>query len=140
VAPKATTGKDAPVKVVGLDDLQRDLKRVSPELERLVDAGGLDQISDRVAAEARNRAVKRTGKYAASIVRLPSPDGGSTVGSKLPQAGVLHWGGVIRPRGVDITFPRRPVISEAADRLAPQVVDQVGELLEQAAHRAGWKR
>jgi hypothetical protein len=64
---------------------------------------------------------------------------GVSVGSRLPQAGVLHFGGTIRPRGVPITFPARPVISEALDSKTDRLVNEIGDALEQAAHRAGWK-
>lgn len=126
----------AEVRVVGLRDLQHDLARIAPELDDAIEAGGLGEIEKRIAQEASGRAVRDTGTYAQSIRRLP----GGGVGSDLPQAGVLHWGGVIRPRGVDITFPRRPVIAEAQERLAPAVLDRVGELVEESARRAGWKR
>jgi hypothetical protein len=128
--------RDGGVRVVGLRELQRDMARIAPKLEEAVEDGGLEQVEQRIASEASSRAVRQTGTYAASIIRLPT--GG--VGSLLPQAGVLHWGGVVRPRGVDITFPRRPVVSEAQERLAPQVVDRVGDLLDEAARKAGWDR
>lgn len=128
--------KAGPVRVVGLDDLRRDLRRVSHELEERLDGDAFEEVEKKVAAEAQANAVKRTGGYARSIVPLP----GRGVGSLLPQAGVLHFGGVIRPRGVDITFDRRPVISEAMEKLAPEALDRVGELVDEAARDAGWKR
>jgi hypothetical protein len=128
--------KAGPVKLVGLDDLQRDLRRVSPEFEQRIEGDGLRSVEERAAADASARAVRRTGEYASSIRRMP--EGG--VGSLLKQAGVLHWGGVIRPRGAEISFPRRPVISEAMERNAPAIVDRVGDLVDEAARDAGWDR
>jgi phage gpG-like protein len=64
---------------------------------------------------------------------------GASVGSRLPQAGVLHFGGTIRPRGVPIAFPARPVISEAVDRNTDRIVNELGDAVEQAARRTGWR-
>jgi hypothetical protein len=125
------------VRVDGLREFRRDLKRVSPE----VNAGLRDElkrIGETVAAEARGAAVKRTGQYAASI-RPYAAGAGVAVGSRLPQANVLHWGGTIRPRGALITFRSRPVISEAVEHQAGRIVDRMGDVIEQAARSAGWK-
>lgn len=129
-------GRDAAVHVDGLREFRRDLKRVSPEVAKEL-AGDIKKVAESVAAEARSKAPRRTGAYAASI-RPYAAKGGASVGSRLPQAGVLHWGGTIRPRGVDITFPRRPVVLEAAERQADQIVDRMRDAIEQAAKRAGW--
>jgi phage gpG-like protein len=130
-------GRDGGVRVEGLREFRRDLKRVSPE----VNVGlrvELKRIGETVAAEARGAAVKRTGRYAASI-RPYVAGAGVAVGSRLPQANVLHWGGTISPRGVPITFRQRPVISQAVERHEQQIVDRMGDVIERAARTAGWK-
>jgi phage gpG-like protein len=96
-------------------------------------------IAGRIAIEARVAAVKRTGRYAASIRPYVTARGAS-VGSRLPQAGVVHFGGTIRPRGVPITFPARPVISELVDRNTDRIVNELGDAVETAARRTGWHR
>jgi phage gpG-like protein len=124
------------VHVEGFREFHRDLKRLEPETAKLfrVDLRG---IGVRVAAEARSQAVRQTGRYAGSIRPYVTVRGVS-VGSRLPQAGVLHFGGTIRPRGVPILFPARPVISEAVDRNTDRIVNELGDAVELAARRTGW--
>jgi phage gpG-like protein len=124
------------VHVEGFREFQRDLKRLEPETAKLFRAD-IRAAAGRVAGEARANAVHRTGRYAASLRPYVTAKGAS-VGSRLPQAGVLHFGGTIRPRGVPITFPARPVISEAVDRNTDRIVNELGDAVEQAARRTGW--
>jgi phage gpG-like protein len=126
------------VHVEGLRELQRDLKRLEPEVAKLL-RSDIKAVAGRVALEARATAVKRTGRYAGSIRPYVTLRGAS-VGSRLPQAGVLHFGGTIRPRGIPIVFPARPVISQAVDRNTDRLVHEMGDAVEQAALRVGWHR
>ncbi len=121
----------------GLRELQRDLKRVAPEAGREL-GKELRGIAKDVAADAQARAPKRTGAYARSI-RVYAAKGGAAVGSRLPQAGVLHWGGKIRPRGVEIRFARRPVVVEAAERMEREIVERAGDAVDRAARKTGWR-
>lgn len=126
------------VRIEGAKEFRRDLKRLQPEVEKLL-RGDIKTIAAGVAgeAQARARSFARTGKYERSI--RPYVSGlKAQVGSRLPQAGVLHWGGTIKPRGVPIVFKSRPVISEALDRRTDKIVDEFGDAIEQAARRAGW--
>jgi hypothetical protein len=124
------------VRVEGLREFRRDLRKLSPEVNREL-TRELKTVAEPIAAEARALAPKRTGRYAASI-RVYAAGAKVSIGSRLPQAGVLHWGGTIRPRGVPITFKRRPVIMEAADQQSERIVDGVGDAVERAARKAGW--
>jgi hypothetical protein len=126
------------VHVEGLREFQRDLKRLEPEVAKLL-RSDIKAVAGRVVIEARVGAVKRTGAYAKSIRPYVAVKGVS-VGSRLPQAGVLHFGGTIRPRGVPIVFPARPVISQAVDRNTDRLVHEMGDAVEQAALRVGWHR
>lgn len=126
------------VIVQGLREFRRDLKRLEPETAKLL-RDDIKAIAVRVAVEAQAHAVRRTGRYARSI-RPSVTLRGASVGSKLPQAGVLHFGGTIRPRGVPIVFPARPVISEAVDRNTDRLIHELGDAVEQAALKAGWHR
>jgi hypothetical protein len=130
-------GRDAGVRVEGLREFRRDLKRVSPAVNREF-GRDLKRAGESVAVEARAHAVKRTGEYAGSI-KVVAARGGVAVGSRLPQANVLHWGGTIRPRGAPITFRARPVISEAADHQANRLLEAGGDAVERAARLAGWR-
>lgn len=127
---------DPAVRVEGLREFRRALKGVSREFDRELRAE-LKDVGEDVAAEARRTAPRRTGQYANSI-RVYANARGVSIGSRLPQAGVLHWGGSIRPRGVEIRFPRRAVITDAAERQTARIVDGVGDAVERAARKAGW--
>lgn len=128
--------RDSGVRLEGFREFRRDLRKLEPEVEKQLRAD-VKVIAARIALEARGAAVKRTGKYAASIRPYVTAKGAS-IGSRLPQAGVLHFGGTIRPRGVDITITARPVISTAVDRQTDRIVDEMGDAIERAATRAGW--
>lgn len=122
----------------GLRELRRDLKRLEPEVAKEL-RKDIRAAAEKVAVDARTHAVKRTGGYARSIRPYVTAKGAS-VGSRLPQAGVLHWGGTIRPRGSAITFRARPVVSEALDRRTDEIVDDLGDAVERAARKVGWHR
>jgi phage gpG-like protein len=93
-----------------------------------------------VAADAASNAPRRSGAYARSIKPYVTAKGAS-VGSRLPYAGVVHWGGTIRPRGVPIKFEPHPVISDALDRRTNEIVDDLGDAVDRApAKRAGARR
>src|ERR1044072_7305494 len=94
------------IRVQGLREFQRDLRKLEPETAKLLRAD-IKAVAERVAVEARSHAVRRTGRYAASIRPYVTARGAS-IGSRLPQAGVLHWGGTIRPRGGPATVPAPP--------------------------------
>ena len=128
--------RDSGVHLEGFREFRRDLRKLEPEVDKQLRADVKD-IAARIAAEARGAAVRRTGKYAASIRPYVTAKGAS-VGSRLPQAGVLHYGGTIQPRGVPITFPARPVISDTLDRQTERIIDEFGDAVETAAKRAGW--
>ena len=116
--------------------MRRDLRKFEPlvakELRR-----DERRIATEVAKEASGRAVRLTGEYAKSF--KPSvTNRGAAIVSKLPQAGVVHFGGTIRPRGVPIVFKPRPVVSDVIDEETDQIVDQMGDAVERAARSAGW--
>jgi phage gpG-like protein len=124
------------VTTKGLGEFRRDLRRLEPLVDReLRDA--LREAGEKVAITAGAHAQRRTGEYAHSIRAFVS-GAKVSVGSTLPQAGVLHFGGVIRPRGVPITFRPHPVILEAIEDHADELVDDIGDGVERAARRAGW--
>jgi hypothetical protein len=129
--------RDAGVRVEGLRELRRDLRKLSPEVNKQL-GRELREVGKIVAADARARAPKRSGAYARSI-RVYATMKGVSIGSRLPQAGVLHWGGTIRPRGVAIEFPRRAVIVDAADAQTRRIMDGVGDAVDRAAHTVGWQ-
>lgn len=124
------------VRIEGLREFHRDLKKLEPEVAKDL-RKDIKAAAKRVATQAAAAAPSVTGKYAKSIRPYVTVRGAS-VGSRLPQAGVLHFGGTIRPRGVPIVFPARPVVSDALDKQTDRLIDEFGDAVENAARRAGW--
>src|SRR4051812_28631651 len=92
------------VQTHGLAELRRDLKRLDPLVDREL-RDSIREAAGKVAVTAGALAPFRTGELAHSI--RPYVSGArASVGSTLPYAGVVHWGGTIRPRGVPIKFAR----------------------------------
>ena len=131
---------DPAVRVQGLREFRRDLRRLQPEVAKGL-TKELKAAGDKVAKAAQSdpRTPRRTGEYARSIRPYVTARGVS-VGSRLPQAGVVHWGGTIRPRGVPIKFEPHPTVLEAAERQVGTLVDDIGDAVESAARRTGWHR
>lgn len=127
---------DPAIRVEGLRELRRDLRKLQPAVAKELQKD-LRDAAGKVAQEARARAPRVTGRYARSIRPYVTAKGVS-VGSNLPQAGVLHFGGTIRPRGVPITFKPRPVVSDAVDKATDRIIDDLGDAIEAAARKAGW--
>ena len=128
---------DPTVKIEGLRELRRVLRQTDVESARALQRGLKDAASV-VATEAASRAPHRTGELARSI-RPYAAGNKAGVRSRLPYAGVVHWGGTIRPRGVPIEFKRRPFIADAVDRKTDVIVARVAVALDAAVRRAGWK-
>lgn len=121
----------------GLRELRRDLKKLSPEANKQL-GRELRKPAQMIAVTARGQARRKSGRYARSI-RVYASKGGFAVGSNLPQAGVLHWGGTIRPRGVPIVFKPEPVVIDAASRHEKELLEAAGNAVETAARKAGFK-
>ena len=128
---------DPVVKIEGLRDLRRVLRQTDVESARALQ-GGLKDAASVVATEAAAHAPRRSGALAKSI-RPYAAGNKAGVRSRLPYAGVVHWGGTIKPRGVPIKFERRPFIAEAVDRKQDAIVARVAVALDAAVRRAGWK-
>lgn len=125
------------VRLEGFKEFKRDLKKLEPEAAKELQKD-IKAAAGKVAAAAASTAPRVSGKYARSIRPYVTAKGAS-VGSRLPQAGVLHFGGTIEPRGVPIKFPARPVVSDALDRQTNQIINDMGDAVDRAAKRAGWK-
>lgn len=125
------------VKVNGLAELRRDLRRLEPatlkEIQRT-----LKGAADVVAREAALLAPRRTGALAASY--KPYTRGNRAgVRSNLPYAAVHEYGGTISPRGADILIRRSEPITRAVERQADTVVREIGDGIERAALQSGWR-
>lgn len=130
------------IKVVGLRDLRRDLRRLGPgALKEL--RSELRDSAQMVAAAAKPGARRRSGRFAGSI-RGQGTNTGAVVRSRLPYANVVHWGGTTGPgheRGPgqgSVRISPHPVIPEAADRLEGRIVEELGDGLERLFGRHGF--
>lgn len=127
---------DFAVKVEGLAELRRDLRRLEPAALKEIQ-GTLKGAVNVVAREAALLAPRRTGEYAASF-RPYTRGNRAGVRSTWPGAGVHEYGGTIRPRGTPILIRRSAPITRAAERQMDTVVQELGDGIEQAARSTGW--
>lgn len=129
--------RSATVTLEGAAQLRRALRRITPETDKEL-AGELKSIADGVLDDARPAAPQLTGELAKSL-RISVTQRRVTIYSLLPQAGVIHWGGTISPRGVPITFPRTEFVTRAAELQSARLVNQVGDAFDRAARKASWR-
>ncbi len=128
---------DVRVRTEGLAELRRDLKRLDP----LIDKELRESIRDaagKVAVTAGALAPRDSGELAHSIRPFVSGVRAS-VGSTLPYAGVHEFGGVISPRGTPITIRPSGFVGRAVEDHADQLVEDIGDGIDRAARRAGWR-
>lgn len=128
--------KNFAVNTTGLREFRRDLKRIGPELDKELRVE-LREAVNTVAAQAAATAPRKTGRLAASYRPFVNLRTGG-VRSRLPYAGVIEYGGTIRPRGTDITIRRYAPITRAVEQQTERIVEQFGDAVDRAAHRAGW--
>ena len=127
---------DVRVQTQGLAELRRDLKKLDPLIDReLRDA--IREAADKVAVTAGALAPRDSGALAHSI-RPYVAGAKASVGSTLPYAGWIEFGGTIRPRGVPITREGTGMVGRAVEDHADQIVEDIGDGIDQAARRAGW--
>lgn len=124
------------VHVKGLAEFRRDVKRVDAEVNKQL-ARDLREGAQETLEEGRAVAPRLTGKLAGSL-RLSVTTRQVAIYSNLPYAGLLHWGGTIRPRGVPITFKRTEFLSDPVERNADKIAERVAESVEDAARATGW--
>jgi phage gpG-like protein len=124
------------IETHGVKEFQRDLRRMQPEvakeLRQEIKAG-----AGPILASARLSAPKLSGTLARSI-KLSVTARGVSIYSTVPYAPVVHWGGTISPRGVDITFARTEFITKSVEARADELVDDIGDSVERVAERLGW--
>ena len=126
----------AEVEIKGGRQLRAALRRTEPEADQSLKRE-LREAGARVALVGASKAPRRSGALQRSI-RPYVTTRGISIGSTLPYAGVVHWGGTINPRGAPITFERRPFLEEAVEETADWILDQVAHGFDVAARKAGW--
>src|SRR5436190_13452137 len=117
--------RDTAVRVEGLAELRRDLRRMQPDTLKEV-REVLKHSAEIVAANARTRAPRQTGKLAASI-RAGTAGNSAVVRSRLPYAAVHEFGGTIRPKGAPILIKRREMVTGALASRTEAIVDALAD-------------
>ncbi len=78
-------------KLVGLDDLEKLMKKFSGKTQRRIDLNALSAMARLVAKEAKSRVPVRTGGLRDSItVKRPRRGGTVKIGFKRPDSGKAH--------------------------------------------------
>jgi phage gpG-like protein len=125
------------VELKGARELRRALKQTHPAADKQL-REELRDIGERIALVGARNAPRDTGALQRSI-RPYVTARGVAVGSTLPYASVVHWGGTINPRGTDIRFERRPFLSDAIEDTADWALNQIADSFDRAARSAGWR-
>jgi Bacteriophage HK97-gp10, putative tail-component len=124
------------VRIDGLRDLQRDLKAFAPDARRDV-TRALKEGAGEVARAAGPLSAWRSGKLAGSWRPGASTMKGY-VRSRLPYAGVIEYGGTIRPKGAPVEIKAHPAGTRALQLKEDGIVEKVGDALMRVAARHGW--
>lgn len=127
----------------GLRELRRDLKRLEPEVAKELRVAIRDAVKP-VQATGRQLAPRRSGKLAGSL-RISVTAKGAAIGSRLPYAGLQHWGGSTgkghKPRvpwsGSVIIEPSL-FLSRALEQHEARIVEELGDAVKTAAKKVGW--
>jgi hypothetical protein len=130
-------GKDSfDVRVDGLRDFRRDLKRLDKDLPKELNKE-IKEVVGKVAVDAALSAPRDSGALARSY--RPFTRGNiAGVRSPLPYAGVIEYGGTISPKGTPITIRKYEPVTRAVERQRDHLVEEIGDAIERASHRAGW--
>jgi HK97 gp10 family phage protein len=132
-------GSGLTVRVDGLTELLRDLKKLEPEVSKEL-RDRLKEIVNVVASDARQKAPYKTGKLAKKIV--PSvTNKGAAVLSKAEHARIMEFGGrhpVFGNRNTWVFQPARPHVFPAVEAHRADVDRQGQEALDNALRKIGF--
>jgi phage gpG-like protein len=112
------------------------MRRMEPEAAKGL-RDDIKHAAGKVALTAGANAPRRTGALQHSI-RVFVSGARASIGSTLPYAGVVHWGGTIAPKGTKILFRRNEFVTRAIADHQDQIVEDIADGVERAAIRAGW--
>src|SRR5437868_4119131 len=128
--------KDFDVSAKGLAELRRDLRATDRDALKEIQKT-LKEAAGIAAAAASGLAPIRTGALSRSY--RPFTRGNvAGVGSTLPYAPVIEFGGTIRPKGSPITIRPYEPVQRAVERQRDAIVDHLADGIEAAARRHGW--
>lgn len=132
------------VEVEGLKELRRSLGQIDKSLQKNL-RGRFKVIGDKVAARARDRMPRRTGRAAASVKSGVSGNKAYVQHGKatVPYVGWLDFGGVLKPTGARRNTITRPRIQggrylyPAIEQMAPQTQKEALEAIEATKRELG---
>jgi phage gpG-like protein len=127
--------RDDAVHIQGLRELRRDLRAISKDAPKDLNKA-FKEVARPIVARAQSLAPRRSGRLASSI-RAGTRGDRLFIRSPLPYAGVVHWGGTIRPKGAPITFRRTEFITRAVAEKQDELIDRLGDAIEDSAR--GWR-
>lgn len=133
------------ISAPGLAQLRKDFRKLSPEID-LALKGELLIVARPVLERGKQLTPERSGKLRGSE-RIRVVNRGVGIGSRLPYANALHWGGSVgkghRP-GVawsgSVLIKPSLFISRALEEREPQIISGFGDAVDRAAVRSGWHR
>jgi phage gpG-like protein len=109
--------------------MQPDVRR---EVSRALKEGAVV-----VARASGPLAARRTGALAGSF-KPGASQMKAYVRSRLPYAGVLEYGGTIKPKGAPVVIKAHPAATLALERNQEKIVDHIGDAIERVASTHGW--
>jgi HK97 gp10 family phage protein len=127
------------VRIDGLRELRRDLKAIDKKLPRELNQR-LKKVAEPIRADAAIRAPRRTGRLAGSL-KVRTSGSKVFIGSRLPYARIIHYGGrhpVFGNRERWAFQPPRPFIEQAARGRAHQVENEIFDAVEDLMKKAGF--
>lgn len=131
MAPRGTI--EATVEIEGLKALDRDLKRLHPEVQKELKTG-MKGIASKIAREATTRAHARSFVYRGAGTGTKASV--RSAGPKGYVARFLEFG--FHPRGSSTFVEGRNIVGSIIEREEQEIIDAVGDLVDQAARQAGW--
>jgi len=122
-----------PVRVDGLKELRRTLKKLDPVSAKALTKELKGSVGP-IIRDARGRVKVRTGKHRDAMRPFAQ---GARVGVRLPlpSAELLNWGGTISPKGHPITFPRTEFLTKPAEKHRDEIPDAIGDAIERVWER-----
>jgi hypothetical protein len=133
-----TQSKLPSIDTQGIGALIRDLRKIDKDLAsslvkelRSIGNTARDEVRGSTAYPFRTGGLRRsvkTGVRRGTIVLF----------SRLPQSGVIEWGGKIKPRGVPIEFKRSEFVTDAVEANSAGAEERLGVVLESTAARHGF--
>lgn len=131
MAPRAT---QSAIRIDGLNELRRDLRKVEAGLPKEV-AAVFGRAAEKVAGKVRAALPRRSGRAAGSVKAARAQKGAivRAGGAKVPYYGPLDFGGY--PKGRPFVPEGRylyPVAEDEGPRAAGQIEDELKALIRKA--------